>query len=255
MPTCFITSYCLFSVLWPFHGRLHNIPPMELSSPPSATKVANANASAARAANAAAASAANAAAYAAAAAAVASAAVAAAAARAFADAGFIATGLGKGTICAAATSVFWSAMSIDAKQVEGGARAPVIAVSPLWPQPQGQPDWLRPLWQEMKAALEAEGQDWLVWTMWYGDRLHGLIHDENRELAYVRIDEALWAQGPAIVNAEIRRRIEEIKSPHGVVQLETLSRVVVTGLAAISVAEGTPPSHTRARAISDEIWR
>ena len=59
----------------------------------------------------------------------------------------------------------------------------------------------------MKNALLAAKQDWRVWTHWYGDRLDGRIMDEERELAYVRIEEALWDQGPAVVNAEIERRI------------------------------------------------
>jgi len=105
----------------------------------------------------------------------------------------------------------WAAVSIDGTRVEEGATASLIAGSPLWPQ--GQPEPLRSLWQEMKAALLAEKQDWQVWTNWYDDRLEGRVRDEERELAYVRIEEALWSQGPAIVNAEIKRRIEELEPP------------------------------------------
>jgi 2,3-bisphosphoglycerate-independent phosphoglycerate mutase len=59
----------------------------------------------------------------------------------------------------------------------------------------------------MKAMLHAAKQDWQVWTIWYDDRLEGRVRDKTRELAYVRIEEALWDQGPAVVNAEIERRI------------------------------------------------
>jgi hypothetical protein len=90
--------------------------------------------------------------------------------------------------------------------VEEGAESSDIAGSPLWPQ--GQPDEFQALWQEMKAALRAAKQDWEVWTNWYDDRLAGRVWDEEREPAYVRIKEALWDQGPAIVNAEIKRRAE-----------------------------------------------
>ena len=62
----------------------------------------------------------------------------------------------------------------------------------------------------MKTALLAAKQDWEVWTIWYDDRLVGRVRNEERELAYVRIEDALWKQGPAIVNAEIKRRIEEL---------------------------------------------
>jgi DNA-binding HxlR family transcriptional regulator len=37
----------------------------------------------------------------------------------------------------------------------------------------------------------------------------GHAREEERELAYVRIDDELWKQGPSIVNAEIKRLIEE----------------------------------------------
>jgi TIR domain len=102
-------------------------------------------------------------------------------------------------------------LSIDATRLEKGAAASVIAGSPLWPN--GQPEWLQSLWQELKAALLAAKQDWNVWTIWYEDRLEGLVREEERELAYVRIDNDLWDQGPAIVNAEIKRRIEAYTAP------------------------------------------
>ncbi len=106
---------------------------------------------------------------------------------------------------AAAAPSLWSALSTDATRLEKGAAASAIASSPLWPQ--GQPDQLQSLWQEMKAALLAAKQDWQVWTIWYEDRLDGRVRDETRELGYARIEEALWDQGPAVVNAEIERRI------------------------------------------------
>ncbi len=106
---------------------------------------------------------------------------------------------------AAVAPLFWSALSADATHLEKGAAASAIARSPLWPQ--GQPDPFQSLWQEMKAALLATKQDWQVWTIWYDDRLEGRVRDETRELAYVRVEEALWDQHPAVVNAEIERRI------------------------------------------------
>ena len=110
---------------------------------------------------------------------------------------------------ASAATAHWSAVSIDATRVEEGAKASVIAGSPLWPLHPLGPEPLASLWQDMKAALLAEKQDWQVWTIWYDDRLAGYpFREEERELAYVRIEEALWKQGPAIVNAEIKRRIE-----------------------------------------------
>ncbi|MGH6835246.1 MAG: hypothetical protein ACREC9_06780 [Methylocella sp.] len=106
----------------------------------------------------------------------------------------------------AAGSFFWSVLSADAMRLEQGATASEIAEAPLWPQ--GQPVRLRSLWKVLEAGLLAEKQGWQVWTNWYGDRLDGRVRGENSELAYVRIADALWKQGPAIVNAEIARRIE-----------------------------------------------
>jgi hypothetical protein len=99
---------------------------------------------------------------------------------------------------------FWSAVSIDATGVEAGATASNVAHWPLWPQ--RQPDWLESLWLEMQDALLGAGQEWGVWTIWYRDRLEGRVNDETREFAYVRVEEALWSKGPAVVNAEIKKR-------------------------------------------------
>ena len=65
----------------------------------------------------------------------------------------------------------------------------------------------------MRAALQDLKQDWQVWTIWYDDRLNGYPRSDERELAYVRIGEDLWGQGSAVVNAEIRRRIQELEPP------------------------------------------
>ena len=108
------------------------------------------------------------------------------------------------------TVAFWSAVSIDATHVEGGAKAFDIAGSQLWPQLLLGSEPLQSLWQEMEAALLAANQDWQVWTIWYNDRLDGRVRDEKRELAYALVDEASWEQGPAVVNAEIRKRIEDL---------------------------------------------
>jgi hypothetical protein len=140
------------------------------------------------------------------------------------------------------TAAFWSAVSFDATRVEDGATASDIAGSPLWPE--GQPDRFQSWWQESKAALHAEGQDWQVWANWYDDRLAGRVRDEEYELAYVRIEEALWDQGPAAVNAEIKRRIEELEPPqHGVVQGEARGSGVssMRGVL-VSAAEPAPPA-------------
>ena len=104
------------------------------------------------------------------------------------------------------TEAFWSAVSVDAIQAQQGETASFIADSPLWFH--DQPEQLKDLWKDMKSTLLAAGQDWQVWTTWYDDRLDGHVREEERELTYVRIESEIWNQGPAIVNAEIKRQIE-----------------------------------------------
>jgi hypothetical protein len=113
---------------------------------------------------------------------------------------------------AADAAAFWSAVSVDATRVEEEkASASVIAGSPLWPQ--GQPEQLQSLWQDMKAALHAEKQDWEVWADWYDARLKGKRSNRKFEIARSLIANKTWDKGPAIVNAEIKRLIEELKPP------------------------------------------
>lgn len=106
---------------------------------------------------------------------------------------------------------FWSAVSFDATVVESGAVASDIASSPLWPR--RQPDWLQILWQEMKAALDAEKQDWDVWTDWYEARLAGKRSNQKLEIARAMISNEIWKEGPAKVNAEIKELIKKHKPP------------------------------------------
>lgn len=137
------------------------------------------------------------------------------------------------------TAAFWSALSIDATRVEDSWSVPDIAGSPLWPQ--GQPEQLQSFWLERKTALLAARQDWEVWTIWYDDRLAGRVRNEERELAYVLIEDDLWKQGPAIVNAEINRRIEEFEPPPQVVELSAVSVTTASGLGVPSINVAEPP--------------
>jgi hypothetical protein len=130
---------------------------------------------------------------------------------AFAGADAATTASAAGYASDAAIRYFWSALSIDATRVEKGKKTCDIAGSPLWPH--GQPDELRSLWHELEAGLLAAKQDWRVWTTWYDDRLDGRFRAEECELDYVRIEEYLWDQSPAIVNAEIKRRFDERPPP------------------------------------------
>ncbi len=115
------------------------------------------------------------------------------------------------TVDALAYRVYWSAVSADATRVDKGATASVIVGSPLWPK--GQPDEIQALWQEMKAALDAEKQDWDVWTDWYEARLAGKRSNQRLEIARAMITDEIWKGGPAKVNAEIKELIKKHKPP------------------------------------------
>ncbi|WP_174512393.1 hypothetical protein [Methylocella tundrae] len=122
---------------------------------------------------------------------------------------------------------FWSSISTDAAHIDQGAAASIIAGSPLWPQ--SQPDWVPLFWQDLKAELHASNQDWFVWTAWYDDRLAGHPRSQGRELIYAQIENALWRQGPAEVNAEIVRRIEALEPPPLHELLRTLDDATAKG--------------------------
>jgi hypothetical protein len=91
--------------------------------------------------------------------------------------------------------------------------ASAIAGIPLWRFGQGKELLTR--WQHLKEVLLAANQDWQVWTIWYDDRLAGRVRKESHDLAFVRIADDLWDQGPAAVNAEIKTRIEASLRPSG----------------------------------------
>jgi len=163
----------------------------------------------------------------------------------------------------ASTTALWSAISLDATRVDEGVEASDIAGSPLWQRQRfhyhsdrqrvvelvkEQPDGLRSLWLELKATLVAANDDWDVWTDWYDDRLDGGPRTEERELAYVRIEEALWNQGPAVVNAEIRKRIENSRSA-ALAVTEPRDEAALTGV----VASTAVPLAATAAAVAGDI--
>jgi hypothetical protein len=131
--------------------------------------------------------------------------------------------------------------------VEEGHKPSIIAGGPLWLQLQ--PDRIGALWQQLRRDLLDVEQDWQVWTTWYDDRLRGRPIHRERELVYVQIEQTLWDQGPAIVNAEIRRRIEELEPPqNGVVNFSITSgarasagAVIVEHAAAVSLPPEPSP--------------
>lgn len=72
-------------------------------------------------------------------------------------------------------------------------------------------------WRAMRAALLAQGDDWDFWVDWYEAVLKGRTPfpklkgkaRENLEVAIALIPDEVWARGPAVANAEIKRLVAE----------------------------------------------
>jgi hypothetical protein len=105
-------------------------------------------------------------------------------------------------------------LEADATAVSSGRSAIELARTPLWPN--GAPRWATEAWRTLKSDLLAANQDWEVWTDWYEARLIGDAADppnEALELARATIPDEIWKQGPAAVNGEIRKLIEQFDAP------------------------------------------
>lgn len=99
------------------------------------------------------------------------------------------------------------AASRDAEAIERGTKPATLAGRSIWPN--NEPDWSRRDWTRLKLALHSLNQDWEVWTDWYEARRDGRPADEALEIARVMIADDIWRQGPAILNAEIKRLVED----------------------------------------------
>jgi hypothetical protein len=125
-----------------------------------------------------------------------------------ADAAFSAARAGNPGAYAAGDSAYdsvYSVLEMDASAVDNGQGTAVILASKLWPD--GDPRECTRLWNALKRDLLSEGPDWHVWTDWYDARLIGKGSNEKLEVARLTISDEIWEQGPAIVNAEIKRLI------------------------------------------------
>ena len=108
-----------------------------------------------------------------------------------------------------ATNVAAISYAAEAALIDSGRSGAELAGSPVWPR--GAPAWASEAWRTLKSALLAADQGWVVWTDWYEARLAGdAAHPPNEalEVARATIPEEIWRQGPAVVNAEIKRLIE-----------------------------------------------
>ena len=72
-------------------------------------------------------------------------------------------------------------------------------------------------WNDLKSELLAAHEDWVVWTVWYDDRLRGTPGHQDIEVARVTIPNETWDQGPKVLNSRIRAIFQE----HGITSFAT----------------------------------
>ena len=84
---------------------------------------------------------------------------------------------------------------------------PTLVNAPLWVD--GEPGWAEAKWSEM-LGLMPRGEDWDVWVRWYDERLQGSSRGEAYEFAFVDWPIEVWRQGPKVVNARIRQRLDNL---------------------------------------------
>jgi hypothetical protein len=114
------------------------------------------------------------------------------------------------TVAHTAVNATADALAADGAQIDSGRSGGELSRLPLWSI--GAPDWAIENWRTLKSALLAANQDWEVWTDWYEARLAGdaaYPPNEALEVARATIPDEIWKQGPAVVNAEIKRLIAE----------------------------------------------
>ncbi|WP_421982592.1 P-loop NTPase fold protein [Roseibium sp.] len=97
-----------------------------------------------------------------------------------------------------------TALETDRRQIMSGLSPADLADLPLWPDSQ-IPDDLYKDWENLKSTLLSLGQNWEVWTDWYESRLSGRPAQSTAlEVARVTLPEAMWREGPELVNSTLR---------------------------------------------------
>ncbi len=109
---------------------------------------------------------------------------------------------------AAAAEEMREALVEDGAAIERDRRPHRFESMGLWRG--AAPVWIGQRWIGMSQTLIRYREDWDVWLDWYQSRLIGEPAQAEIELARLRVPEALWEEGPAAVNAEIRRLEEEM---------------------------------------------
>ena len=112
-------------------------------------------------------------------------------------------------------SGLWFEISADAKMIDVDLisrvsvsnLAPVISDKRLWSGNIAVS--LLNSWKKLRYELLPPDEYWAVWTDWYEDRLYGQPMDPDLELKKILLPSEDWDEGPAHVNAIIKRLIEE----------------------------------------------
>ena len=96
----------------------------------------------------------------------------------------------------------WRAVTDDVNRIVRKTAVSQIIDAPMWPNAD-MPEFERSEWAELKSLLLARNENWKVWTDWYEARLRGGPVNDSLELARALIDDDIWDDGPATVNAHI----------------------------------------------------
>lgn len=123
-----------------------------------------------------------------------------------------ASAIAAATADTAAEASIWEALSADASFLEANGDASRLSDRRLWPKsnrigPIAENFNRKRAWPSlMRSLLRIDGEDWQVWADWYDARVQGRSPwSEEVEVACALIPDEIWKQGPAVVNAEIRR--------------------------------------------------
>jgi hypothetical protein len=116
----------------------------------------------------------------------------------------------RGAAAIARVAEVTAAAAVDVDVINAGRSGSELMRFPLWPN--RAPGWATEAWENLRAALLAADGGWKVWTDWYAARLTGDAGgqpNEALEIARATVPDEFWEQGPAVVNAEIKRLLAE----------------------------------------------
>jgi hypothetical protein len=95
----------------------------------------------------------------------------------------------------AALDVTTAARVADLEWFESGQTGPALIATPLWPGGAGPQEWAS-RWQRLRTALLAIDPSWVVWTLWYEDRVRGAPFDVEIERQRVLVPDDFLEPAP-----------------------------------------------------------